>query len=380
MPKVISGVQGAKDFATEGKVQTIPDVTNRQGAKLTLEKRVAAVIEAKTAETKAAEIKARGWADPKDTINPGDKVTVDAKVEEGTSSKPAEVTEDPNEGVDPADMDLAERARKSIARKHRELKKAQADLGKLQTDLSDTENFSKAQYARAAAAEEKVAELQRELEGLKANAPQPAPAEPILKKPDPKDYYDDKGQFKLAEYTEAVGEYSAKKAIADKSEADTKERKKQEAEAAEAAKQAAMERVKKLTEAQSKEYKDWNEVVPANPVQVHNLVAAYLTASPYPGHIAYYLAKNSEYAKALREMHPLAAIAELGELSIRWKKTGQNDTQPNTKPIKEETRPPAPITLLPGSGSVGATTDPSKMTPAQLRAYDRERALAKRRA
>lgn len=368
MPKVISGVQGAKDFATDGKVQTIPDVTNRQGAKLTLEKKIANVIEAKEAAKQAEK--------PQESVNPAEPVSQKPPEQAAPAQ---ETAEDPNEGVDPADMDLAERARKSIARKHRELKKAQADLGKLQTDLSDTENFSKAQYARAAAAEEKVAELQRQLEALKANAPQPAPAETALKKPDPKDYYDDKGQFKLAEYTEAVGEYSAKKAIADKDEQDTKARKEREARDAEAAQEAAKERVKKLTEAQSKEYKDWNEVVPANPVQVHNLVAAYLTSSPYVGHIAYYLAKNPEYAKNLREMHPLAAIAELGELSIRWK-TSQKDTQPNTKPTKEETRPPAPITLLPGSGSVGATTDPSKMTPAQLRAYDRERAMAKRRA
>lgn len=371
MPKVISGVQGAKDFATEGKVQTIPDVTNRQGAKLTLEKKIANVLEAKEA--------AKQGATSNQDEKPAGKVQELPANSSEIENKPLEVTEDPNEGVAPEDMDLAERARKSIARKHRELKKAQADLGKLQTDLSDTESFSKSQYARAVQAEEKVNELKRELEALKANAPPPAPVESALKKPDPNDFYDEKGQFKLAEYTEAVGDYSAKKAIADKDEKDTKDRKEREARDAEAAKQAAMERVKNLTEEQSKQYKDWNEVVPANPVQVHNLVAAYLTSSPYVGHIAYYLAKNPEYAKNLREMHPLAAIAELGELSIRWK-TGQKDTQQNTKPIKEDTRPPAPITLLPGSGSVGATTDPSKMTPAQLRAYDRERAMAKRRA
>jgi hypothetical protein len=373
MPKVISGVQGAKDFATDGKVQNIPDVTNRQGARKTLtlaaEKTAAKVVDAINANASGAS--AQESAKPAEAV--GQKPP--------ESAAPAqEPAEDPNEGVAPEDMDLAERARKSIARKHRELKKAQADLGKLQTDLSDTESFSKAQYARAAAAEEKVAELTRELEALKTKAPAAAPVEPALKKPDPKDYYDEKGQFKLAEYTEAVGEYSAKKAIADKSEADAKERKKQEAEAAESAKQAAMERIKKLTEEQSKEYKDWNDVVPANPVQVHNLVAAYLMSTPYPGHIAYYLAKHPDYAKSLREMHPLAAIAELGELSIRWKKPSQKSTESNTAPPKEDTRPPAPISVLPGSGSAGVNTDPSKMTPAQLRAYDRERAMAKRRA
>jgi hypothetical protein len=367
MPKVISGVQGAKDFATDGTVQTIPDITNRQGARKQLTLQATRTAEKVLEGLKAAETKPPAQESTKSVESVGQKAPSETKAA-------PESVDDPNEGVEAADLDLAERARRSISRKHRELKKAEAELGKLKVDLSDAESFSKQNYARAATAEERVETLQRELEALKAKAPEPAKAAPALQKPEAKDFYDEKGQFKLAEYTEAVAEYSARKAVTEKESKDAAERAEAAKKASEEAREAAFQRVKKLTEEQSKDYKDWDERVPTTAIRLHDAVGAYLVNSKYPGHIAYYLATHPEYVEGLNKMHPFEAIAELGELSIRWKKK-----PPEQEQRKEpESRVPAPITPLSGNGSVGVQTDPSKMTPAQLRQYDRERAMAKR--
>jgi ribosomal protein S17E len=370
MPKVVSGVQGAKEFATEGKVQVIPDVTNRQGARKQL-----TLAAEKTAEAVVAALKpTEGAAPAQESAKPAE--VVGQKPPE--QAPPAtETAEDPNEGVDPADMDLAERARKSIARKHRELKQAQGQLGKLQIDLADTENFSKAQFQRAEQALERVQTLERELSELKSQALKPAPVE-TSKKPDSKDpkYYEN-GQFKLAEYTEDVGKWSAQEALNEKAKKDAQEAERQQQALFEQNKKAAQELMEKRKAAQSKDYPDWDKVVSEAPeVRMRNEVLGYIAMNQDVGHITYYLLKNPAEVERLNGMHPLDAIAELGELRGKWKKKPAEES----KKEPERQAAPAPISVLPGSGSVGINTDPSKMTPAQLRAYDREKAIAKRAA
>jgi hypothetical protein len=369
MPKVISGVQGAKAFATDGIVQNIPGVTNRQGAKLTLEKRVAAVIEAKGGEKPppAAE-----------------KAVESAKAAEPVSQKPPEENkpaqesaEDPNEGVDPSDMDLNERSRKAIAKKHREMKAAEAQATRLKADLLDTENFSKSQYQRAIQAEERAQELQRELEQLKSGTAPVKEAPKGAVKPDPHQFYDAEGKFKLAEYTEAVGKWSADTAIAEDRARTKKEQEEQAKTAAAVAKERAVAVAKERTQEAKNRYPDWDKVAEAaKPIRLPDIVGAYISASPHIGDIGYYLMKHPEYVESLNKLNPLDAIGELGELCIRWKKTKETPREAE----KPRIEPPAPVSPLPGSGSAGVQTDPSKMTPAQLRAYDRERAVSKRRA
>lgn len=375
MPKVQTRANSDGSFAR------IEDMTNRQRA--------------------AASRVARPVTPPNDT-----RTAVDARAASGDQGKgdhtaplasiaapapsaavvaPVEPVDDPNDtGLDAEDADLAERARKKISKKHRELRQAEALAGRLKGELEETETFSKSQYQRAQLAEEQAADLRRELGELKSGkTPPPAPETPkTLAKPDSADpkFRDGNGQFKLADYTEAVGEWSAKKALAEKDAADAETRRKADAERQEAArKDAEAKAVQRITEGK-KRYADYDAVIEANPVRIHKAVGAFLTASENIADYSYYLAKHPDYAERLAVMNPLDAIAELGELRIRWKKPASGAADQTPPPARVSSAAPAPISVLPGNGAAGVESDPSKMTPAQLRQYDREKAVAKKMA
>src|ERR1700749_3329657 len=125
MPKVVSG-KGFDEFVQEGKFQTI-DAGSKKPAP----------AETPKSEEAKAEI---------------------AKAEEATAKE----IEPNDDGLEPDDADLAERAKNRINKKHREMKQAQALADKLKAELEDTENFSKTQYQRAQAADEQAAALKKE--------------------------------------------------------------------------------------------------------------------------------------------------------------------------------------------------------------------------
>jgi hypothetical protein len=363
-----------RDFATDGKVQNIPDVTNRQGARTALSQAMEKALAAQKAKETAAEA-------PKQAAEaPATPPPVAAEKAAPAAESTVEPADDADSGLEAEDQDLAERAKKRIAKKHRELKQTEALATKLRAELADTEDFSKSQYNRARLAEEKVAELERDLADLRTKAPAEVRVEKGPTKPEVKDFYDEKGQFKLAEYTEAVSAWAAQKAVGDDRAKQDAERKKLEADRAKAAQESAMKLAKERVDAAKTRYSDWDEVMPKSPVQIPDVVAAYIQSSEHIGDIGYYIAKHPEFADSLLKMHPLAAIAEIGRLEIRWQKkaNGAASEQPEP-PARTQPSAPAPISVLPGSGATGVTTDPSKMTPAQLRDYDRERAVAKKR-
>jgi hypothetical protein len=362
MPKVVSS-QGMEKFVTEGEHQTIDGDTKRRNPRFKPEVvKVAPAPEVKGAQTPAAE-------------------TPSAPT---TEARPAAETppELEDTGLEADDAQLAEAAQKKISKKHRQMRQAEALATQLRAELADTEDFSKAQFNRARLAEERAQELQRELDVLKTQAGQKPADDGALKKPDAKDpaFYDDKGQFKAFDYAEKLAEYSARKAVADDRAAQDSERKAKEKERQEAAAREAEQLAKSRVDAAKTRHPDWDKVVTETSVRVHDQVAAYMTNSEYIGEFAYHLAKNPDFAERLNKLHPLEAIAELGELRTRWR-TGAPATAAETvTPARTVTSvAPAPITPLNGSSQGGVQTDPSKMTPAQLREYDRERALAKRR-
>jgi hypothetical protein len=272
----------------------------------------------------------------------------------------AETPEPEDTGLEAEDGDLAERAQKRISKKHREMKQAEALAKRLQGELDDTENFSKSQFDRARMAEEKLTTLERELQELRSKA---TVAEvPKNQKPDAKDFYDEKGQFKAFEYAEKLAEYSATKAVEDDRKRQTDERTKAEQNLIVKAFEARLEKARE-------KYPDFKEVVGKADVNVPPYIQQYMVESDFGGDLGYYFAKNPDVFESLTKLSPIKAIAAIGKLETQWEKKVETKVE---TPVIQKAGAPAPIKPL-ASGSTPITLDPAKMDFKQLRAYEAER-------
>src|SRR5277367_1337201 len=339
MPKVISG-KGFDEFVQTGKHQTIDDKSKRTPDAVPTAKAPEVIREIEKAEAASAE-----------TI----------------STEPVKE----ESGLEAGDEDLAERAQARINKKHREMRQAEALAKKLRSELDETENFSKDQYTRAQLAEERAANLERELTDLKAKAPK---AEVVdvkrVSENDPK-YFDEKGQFKAFVYAADLAREAADDAVkADrKSQADERNKVLQ-AEAV----QAFEARLEKARE----KYPDFKEVVGAADVAVPPYIQQYMVESDFGGDLGYYFAKNPAVFERISKLSPIKAIAEIGKLETLWEKQPEAKVAPAAVVVPNVSAP-APITPLSGSGSPGVNSDPAKMSPKELLAYTREREAAKKR-
>jgi hypothetical protein len=334
MPKVVSGL-GMVDFVQTGKHQVIDAES----------KKPAPVETPKSDEAKAAIAK--------------------AEAETALAMEPKEDT-----GLEAGDEDLAERAQQRIAKKHREMKQADALAKKLRAELDDTEVFSKAQYSRAVAAEEEAAKLRAEIERLRGQAPKAVPGPNVA--PDPNDpiYRDEKGEFQLKKYEEARDKYL----LARFKEEQAEER----AVADQAQKVKAFEA--RLERAREK-YPDFKEVVGAADIAVPPYIQQYMVESDFGGDLGYFFAKNPAEFERISSLSPIKAIAAIGKLESQWE---GKEIKAEPKTLAEIIPPqkpsaPAPITPLSGAGSPGVNSDPAKMSPKDLLAYTREREVARKK-
>jgi hypothetical protein len=325
MAKVVTG-KGMQEFVETGKHETIKDREPKKEAE-------APVLEAVKAPP-VLEVGKEAPADEADT------------------------------GLEAEDNDLAERAQKRISKKHREMKQAEALAKRLQGELDDTENFSKSQFDRARMAEEKLTTLERELNDLRSKA---TVAEvPKNQKPDAKDFYDEKGQFKAFEYAEKLAEYSATKAVEDDRKRQSDERTKAEQNLIVKAFEARLEKARE-------KYPDFKEVVGKADVNVPPYIQQYMVESDFGGDLGYYFAKNPDVFEALTKLSPIKAIAAIGKLETQWeKKEVTKETTPVETPVIPKAGAPAPIKPLQGGSGV-INVDPAKMDFRQLRAYEAER-------
>jgi hypothetical protein len=332
MAKVVTG-KGMQEFVETGKHETIKD---REPKK----EKDAPVLEAvKTAPV--LEVSGDGGG------NSGDKTV--------------EVTGE-DTGLEAEDNDLAERAQKRISKKHREMKQAEALAKRLQNELDDTENFSKSQFDRARMAEEKLTTLERELNDLRSKA---TVAEvPKNQKPDAKDFYDEKGQFKAFEYAEKLAEYSATKAVEDDRKRQSDERTKAEQNLIVKAFEARLEKARE-------KYPDFKEVVGKADVNVPPYIQQYMVESDFGGDLGYHFAKYPDVFEAITKLSPIKAIAAIGKLETQWEKKEVKAETVET-PVIPKAGAPAPIKPLQGGSGV-INVDPAKMDFKQLRAYEAER-------
>ena len=245
-----------------------------------------------------------------------------------------------------------------MRKKHRAMKEAQETA-------QENERFAENQYNRARLAEERAAQIDRELQELKAKA---TPKAPEKQKPDPAKYVDDKGQFKAYEYAEDLAAFSAEVAVAKDRQAQEEARK--EAQVAEAA------RVAEARVAETKKrHPDFDALRERTDVRTHQQVLNYLTSSENIGEVSYYFMTHPEYVERINQMHPLKAIAEIGKLELTFEKPAQAKADEAAAPvvIPKASGAPAPIVPLSAQVSVNVNTDPAKMTYKELRAYERSR-------
>lgn len=281
------------------------------------------------------------------------------------SAVPPLPVEDPNEGLEPDELEFSEQIRKKIGKKHRAMKEAQESA-------AEAERFAEQQFNERKLADKRAEEAERKAKELEAKVA-PAQKTPELKAPEIKDFTNEQGQVDWDKYTDAKSEYAAKKAVAE----DRAERAKEE----ETRKQAQMaEQFKERLTAAEKKYPDFLKVVGAADVMVPNAVLHYITESEYGADLTYHLASHPEEAKAIAKLSPIAAIARIGKLEMTFEGKAKPAEPAAAAPrAPERGGAPPPITPISASGAGTVVVDPAKMDYKQLRAYERQRALESKR-
>ena len=207
-------------------------------------------------------------------------------------------------------------------------KKQNPKLERRFSTLSKARDQAKAEAQKEREARETLEARVKELEGgAKPEVKSSADA-----KPKPEQFTD------AFEYAEALSEYSAEAALAN--------RDKQDAEKRAAAEQAKLikgwEARLKATKA---EIPDFAEMVESSTVTVNDTVRDAILESDIGPRILYHLAENEEFALKLNEMPLITAIREIGKLEARLEKSAES-AQSVTR-----SKAPAPISPIRGAAS-----------------------------
>ena len=210
-------------------------------------------------------------------------------------------------------------------------KKQNPKLERRFSTLSKARDQAKAEAQKEREARETLEARVKELEGgAKPEAKSPADA-----KPKPEQFTD------AFEYAEALAEYSAEAALAN--------RDKQDAE-----KRAAVEQAKLIKswetrlKATKAEIPDFAEMVESSTVTVSDPIRDAILESDIGPRILYHLAENEDFALKLNEMPLITAIREIGKLEARLEKPAES-----AQSVQSVTRSkaPAPISPIRGAAS-----------------------------
>lgn len=266
------------------------------------------------------------------------------------------------EGLEADEIDLPERVRKSIGKKHRAMKEAQEAA-------AEADRLAESQYNRAMLAERRANELEEQLK--KAKPPEP-PKAPELKAPDENDpQWTENGQFNWRKFTAAQSDYAAKKAVADYDREQNERR-------ATAERTEHETRIAASAEQARKAHTDFDAVMESAKGTAADIVPQfvlnYIYESDQSAQIAYYLAKNPEETQKIAKMKPILGLAELGKLADKL------TTKPVEPPkevapvvVPERGGAPPPITPIATTASGTVNTDPARMTFRELREFEKSR-------
>ncbi len=263
--------------------------------------------------------------------------------EDGKFVKPEEVKADKAEEKPEAkkdaddDLVLTRKIEKLINKKHRAMKEA--------------EEFGAAEARRAITAEQRAADLQRQIDELKGQKSDGV--KPDGDEPKPEDFKT------VGEYTRALVKYEAKKA----GETGKKI-------AVESQQQAqANQIISKFVERQDAfrtATPDYDEVVGESDADIPNIAQQYLIESDIGPQLAYHLAKNPDEVTRLQKLSPSRVLAELGKLEAKLETKTEKPAP--VAPSNGVSKAPAPIQPLEAK-STPVNKDPSQMSFQELRAF-----------
>jgi hypothetical protein len=197
---------------------------------------------------------------------------------------------------------------------------------------------------RAQESEAKAAQLEKELQELKArvNPQQQQEQKPVVYEGKPRaDQFND-----AYEYAEALAEWSAENALL-RRDAEEAGRKAQEAEA------KKIESWNKKLEKAKEDLPDFDRIVQSSDVIVSDEIKKAILESDVGPQVLYALASDEVFARKLTEMDSVKALKEIGKLEAKFEakevKTPKADKQ---KAIVSGSKAPEPIRPLSG-GKVG---------------------------
>lgn len=256
---------------------------------------------------------------------------------------------------------LSEESRKYVNKQHRLRKEAEEKAQKTAEEAELSESLARQQFNRAMLAEERAKALELELSQVKK--PVDAAKVEELKFPLANEFVKD-NVFDQDGYQKAVSEYN---------KAETK-RLLEDERAANVRSQLEAKVIASANEAR-KAHSDFDDVmssVKGTPADmVPQFVLTYITESDQSGEMAYFLAKNPDETQRIAKLSPIRGIAELGRLEAKL--TAKEPVKADAEKPPERPGAPPPITPISTTGSGTVNTDPSKMSFAELRAYEREK-------
>ena len=287
----------------------------------------------------------------------GDK-PAEAKVEEKVAAKAAEVVE----GVEGDDVELPEKARRAIGKKHRAMKEAQEAQ-------ADADAFAETQYRERLAAEKRAAEYEARLKALESK--EAATAKVDKDEPKPEDFPD------AVQYAKALAKYEAEKAVAADRKARADEAAQKEAERMDSQRIAR-------NKAFAKDHPDYEETVAGladNDLIVPPHLTQYLMESETAPALMYHFAKHPSDFERIAALSPIRSIAAIGKLEATLELTPKADTPDPVVDKKVKSSAPAPIAPLNGSDVGTVHKDLKDMNTRETIEYwqAREKATSQRR-
>jgi len=214
---------------------------------------------------------------------------------------------------------------------------------------------------RAKQAEADKVNLEARLQELESRqAPVSQQVDPVIEKPQASQFND------AFEYAEALAEWSAEKAL------EQRDIQEQQRKVDEQRNEVIKSWSAKL-EAAKADLPDFDDMVASSNVQVRDEVRDAILESDVGPQILYELASNSEYANKVAGMPLIKALREIGKLEARFE---QETAEPAKKPVAVQSKAPAPISPLKGTGSAEViTSDTDKLTYAQYKELRKARRI-----
>ena len=258
------------------------------------------------------------------------------------------VTSETLEAFNAEKLGLAERAPSEAEESEPEV---EAEQSEPESEVTD----EKKQISKVEKRQERFSNISKARDQAKAEAQQEREARQALEarvkeleggtKPEVKSTADTKPkpeQFTDAfEYAEALAEYSAESALANRDRQDAEKR-------------AAVEQAKLIKgwetrlKATKAEIPDFAEMVESSTVTVSDAIRDAILESDIGPRILYHLAENEDFALKLNEMPLITAIREIGKLEARLEKPAES-----AQSVQSVTRSkaPAPISPIRGAAS-----------------------------